>query len=61
MKFHIRRNKRTGEYAWRLKARNGKQPGEQWYTRRIDAVKSIQAVIKACVMADEESKLIVDE
>ncbi len=60
MKFHLYKDGK-GEWRWRIKSRNGKVPGEQGFSRKIDCVNSIRAIIKACVMADDESKIIADE
>lgn len=59
MKFHLYKDSK-GEWRFRIKSRNGKIPGEQGYSRKVDCVKAIHAIIKACRTV-EESKLIVDD
>ncbi len=61
MKFYPYRSK--GEWRWRFKAKNGEilADSSEGYKNKGDCISSIKSIILACVMADEESKLIADE
>jgi uncharacterized protein YegP (UPF0339 family) len=62
VKFHVYKD-RKNQYRWAFRAKNGKilADSSEGYKNKGDCMSAIQSIILACVMADDESKIISDE
>ena len=60
MKFYIYQ---SSGWRWRAKAKNGKiiADSSEGYKNKGDCLSALKSLILACVMADDESKIIADE